>query len=105
MSRTATTISLACAAATATVWSATLAESLVPITACTLTRMTIESYLLLARAAAIVLPFVGLVLAGLARRSGRRVAWAAALNGIAALYVAAAFVRLLPINHFRCLRS
>jgi hypothetical protein len=105
MLRTAATLSLLCAAATATIGSATLAESLVPITTCTLTRMRIESYLLLARAAVIVLPFVGLVLAGLARRAGRRVAWAAALNAMAALYVVGAVARLLPVNHFGCLRS
>jgi len=105
MSRTATTVSLALGIVALGVWVANFAESVVPVTTCTLARMRVESYLLMARAVAMVLPVVGLVLAGIGHRAGRRAVWAAGLNGIAVVYVIGVLARVLPVNHFACLRS
>ena len=103
--RTATIVSLALGIVALGVWAAAFAESVVPATTCTVARMRVESYLLMARAVAMVLPVVGLVLAWISHRAGRRAVWAAGLNGIAVLYVIGVLARVLPVNHFACLRS
>lgn len=74
--------------------------------ACSLQRMQFESWLFLARAAAIVMPVIGLLLALVAvhappslRRAG------IAANSVAILLVAAMFLGLVPMGHLPCLRD
>lgn len=102
-------VALGCGALALVVWLANLLEvTLFRPHVCSLARMQFESYLLLARAPALLLPLVGLVLAALSRSDSPRLrAVALLVCSVLALVTLALLLRWLPAAalHLPCLRD
>ena len=100
-------VAIACGALALLVWLANgLEVTLLRPHACSLGRMQFESYLLMARAPALLLPLVGLLLAALARRDNPRLrALALFVCGLGVLVAVAFLRRWLPVVHLPCLRD
>jgi hypothetical protein len=108
MPRATAIVSVTCAALPFAIWAANMLEAtaLQP-SVCTYTRMTIESYLFMARVAGFVLPPIGLLLAVTAAKRVRSFPLLPLAFNIAALLCALGifWLRWIPLPHLPCLRS
>ncbi len=100
-------VALGCGAVALLVWLGNVLEVLlVPPLACSIGRMRFESYLFMARPAAMLLSLFGLVLAVVARRNNPRLRVAALVVCALGVAVAVAFLRRwTPAVHLPCLRD
>jgi hypothetical protein len=105
--RALATTSLALGAFTFVVWIANALEvRVLRPTQCSIERLQFESWLLVARAAAMVAPLLGLASALLAFGAPpRRRNAALAMNTLALAFVALIVARLVPLGHLPCLRD